>query len=71
MDYHSYFLNSIRKEIGASFVAYERNKNKYQLKVTINGHTDLHPLTGTPNDVTPERYAELSKQLKSLYNEQV
>lgn len=71
MNYHSYFLNNIRKEIGASFVAFERNKDSYSLKVVKDGRTDLHPLTGSPDDVTPERYEEVSNQLKTLYNEQI
>lgn len=71
MNYHSIHLEEIRREIGASFVGYERHKDNYWIKVVFGGNkknADRHPLTGTPNDVTPKRYEELSAQLKTLYS---
>lgn len=63
-NYHNFYLTKIKKLSGASFVGYEQYKNQYQLKVVVDGKTQYYALTGTPTDVTPERYNELLKSFK-------
>lgn len=64
MDYHNLFLNNIKINVGASYIAYEKYKDKYQLRVLIpNFEPIVYDLDGTPNDVTPQRYDELLKSI--------
>lgn len=67
LNLHSYFLAAIRKDIGASFIAFEQQGNNFRLKVIKNSKPEYFPLHGTPNDVTPARYQELQTQLKEYY----
>ena len=70
MDYHQIFLNNIKKQIGASFIGYEEYKGSFQLKVIKNGQTTYLALEGKPDDVSPERYAELLTLLQQ-HGEQI
>ncbi len=67
MTYHSFYLNLIKKEVKASYVAYEQYKDSYQLKVIVDKVPTYYALTGKPNDVTPQKYQDL---LKLIINEQ-
>lgn len=67
LSYHKIFLSKLKSEIGASFCAYERNKDKYRLKVVVNKKADWYDLEGTPEDVSPKRYKELIDNLKDHY----
>lgn len=67
LSYHNIFLSKLKSEIGASFCGYERTKDKYRLKVTVNKITDWFDLEGTPEDVSPKRYKELIDNLKQHY----
>jgi hypothetical protein len=64
LNYHNFYLNEIKKRSGASFVGYEQYKNEYKLKVIVDKIPQYFALTGTPQDVTPERYNELLRALK-------
>jgi len=68
-NWHSAELEKVKKAVGASFVAYERVKDNYYLKIVRNKVLDLHPLTGTPDDVTSARYKELIATLKQHYEQ--
>lgn len=58
-NYHSSNLAYIKRVTGASFVGFQSYKNDYHLRFVKNGKETLYHLTGTPNDVTPQRYKEL------------
>jgi hypothetical protein len=63
-NYHSFYLNEIKRQSGASFVGYEQYKNDFKLKVIVDNVPQYFALTGTPQDVTPERYNELLRALR-------
>lgn len=65
MNYHSQYLSAIKRGVKASYVAYERVKDVYYLKVIKNKETKFFELDGTPEDVTPEKYEKLYQQLLS------
>lgn len=66
---HSNWLNRIKVSLGASYVSYDRYNDVYHLKVIKDKEAKYFPLTGTPNDVTPQRYVELTKQLLEYYGQ--
>lgn len=61
--YHKIFLNHIRKQLGASFVAYERYRDNYRLKIVINKVPHYYDLDGTPDDVSPQSYNNLLQKI--------
>lgn len=67
MTYHSYNLSAIKAELKASYVAYERVKDTYHLKVIKDGKHRYFLLEGTPDDVTPQKYKNLQNLLKETY----
>jgi len=66
-NFHTRHLNHIKKSLGASYVAWERNKDEYRLKVVVSGNPLYFVIGGTPNDVTAENYSDF---LKSFTNEE-
>jgi hypothetical protein len=70
-NYHSIFLNLLRKKVKASFVGYVETKGKYQLKVIVNKVPTYFDLVGTPNDVTPQRYLELIENIELNVQESI
>lgn len=67
LNLHSIFLNLIKKEVGASFSAIERNKDKYYVKVIRNKETSLFEMVGSPERATPDTYMGVLKQIKEYY----
>jgi hypothetical protein len=68
---HQYFLNLIKTTVGCSFVGYEQYKESYNLKIIKNkGEKAIYvPLTGTPEDVTPQSYAKVIQDLQKRYEQ--
>lgn len=64
---HSVILNSIKKNTGCSFLAFERYKDRYQVKAVKNKEDKYFILNGTPNDIKPEFYLELENMIKTEY----
>lgn len=69
--YHSMWLERIKKSINASNVCYITNKNGFFIRVIKDGKEQRFQLTGTPTDVTNERYKEFSQLVKNHYHEQI
>lgn len=67
MDYHSYNLGVIKNKLKASYVAFQKSKNIYHLKVVKDGNPRYFILQGTPDDVTEQRYKELLELLEKTY----
>lgn len=72
-DYHSANLTYIKKVLGATYVAYEQVGDVYNLVIRAQGRKVTLKLDGTPDNVTPQRYAELLEKLisKPKQDEQV
>jgi hypothetical protein len=68
IDFHKTWLGHIKESLGASYVAYENEKDKFFLNVrTKNKEGEQkeikYSIEGTPNDVTNEDYENLLRQL--------
>ena len=64
LNYHSLWCNAIKKDLKASFCAFENYKDAYQLKVIVNGKPIYRPLlAGTPSDITVEAWGDLYNDL--------
>lgn len=66
-DYHSHNLNVLKRSVGASYMAYERIKDTYHLKVIKDAKPRYFILEGSPDDVTPEKYEKLLNLLQQTY----
>lgn len=66
-NYHQRYLAFIKKTANASFCGYVREKEDFKLKIIKDKQTYYFDLTGTPNDVTPEKYIKLANTV----NEQI
>lgn len=58
------YLNLIRKSLGASFVSWNREGDKYSLKVIVNKETKYYPIEGKPSDVTAKNYLDFLNAVK-------
>jgi hypothetical protein len=67
LNYHSIFLEQIKKSCGASFVGFEREKDSYSIKVIKNKETSLFPMVGSPEFATPQGYNEVLKTITEYY----
>lgn len=65
--YHTKWLNTIKKELGASYVAFEQTREHYRVKVIKDKEVKYANLTGTPQDITVQGYVKLLEQLKKEY----
>jgi predicted transport protein len=73
-DYHSANLEYIKKVLNATYVAYEKVGSIYNIVIKAQGKKITLQLKGTPDDVTPAKYAQLLEKLitpKTDKNEQV
>ena len=68
LNLHSIFLNLIKKEVGASFSAIEKNKDKFYVKIIRNKETSLFEMVGNPEQATPDTYMDVMNQIKEYYN---
>jgi hypothetical protein len=64
---HSVILNSIKKNTGCSFLAFERYKDRYQVRAVKNKKEKFFLLNGTPNDIKPDFYLELENMINAEY----
>lgn len=63
LSFHNYWQNVIKRELKASFVAWEANDEGLFLKININKSPIYCEVGGTFEDVTSESYAGLLKEL--------
>lgn len=68
IDFHKTWLGHIKKSLGASYVAYEKDKDTFFLNVRTKNREGeqkeiKYSIQGTPNDVTNEDYENLLRQL--------
>ncbi len=69
--FHTSWLEKIRKSVGASNMCYVTNSKGYFVRSIKDGKEQRFQLTGTPFDMTPERYQEFNNLVKQHYNEQI
>lgn len=67
LNYHSLILNSIKKNTGCSYLAFERYKDLYVVRSIKNKDEETFRLNGTPSDVRPEFYLELENMIRERY----
>ena len=66
---HNQYLSAIKKLLGASFVGWEQEKNKKQLKITVNKNN--MQLTFQGGDlITEDSYKKLIKDIIESYGGQ-
>ena len=64
LNYHNVWLNVIKRDLRASFVAFEKYNNNYRLKVIVDNTVVFRDLSGEPSDITDSSYSELFDDLK-------
>lgn len=64
---HNRYLSAIKKLLNASFVGWEQEKDKKQLKITVNKQNILLPFEGG-DLITEESYKDLIKNIINSYN---
>lgn len=67
--FHSTWLEKIKKSVGASNVCYITNREGYFIRVIKDGKEQRFSLTGTPLDVTNDRYKEFNKLVLEHYEQ--
>ena len=68
--FHTKWLENIRKSVKASNVCYVRYRDGYFIRIIKDGDETRFELTGTPLDVTRERYAEFKDLAVDYYSKQ-
>ena len=63
---HNQYLNAIKKLLGASFVGWEQEKNKKQLKITVKKNNIYLPFEGG-DLITEDSYKKLIKDIIGSY----
>ena len=63
---HNQYLNTIKKLLGASFVGWEQEKNKKQLKITVKKNNIYLPFQGG-DLITEDSYKKLIKDIIESY----
>ena len=63
---HNQYLNSIKRLLGASFVGWEQEKNKKQLKITVKKNNIYLPFEGG-DLITEDSYKKLIKDIIKSY----
>ena len=63
---HNQYLNAIKKLLGASFVGWEQEKNKKQLKITVKKNNIYLPFQGGEL-ITEDSYKKLIKDIIESY----
>ena len=63
---HNQYLNAIKKLLGASFVGWEQEKNKKQLKITVKKNNIYLPFEGG-DLITEDSYKKLIKDIIESY----
>ena len=66
---HNQYLNAIKKLLGASFVGWEQEKNKKQLKITVKKNNIYLPFQGGEL-ITEDSYKQLIKDIIESYGGQ-
>ena len=61
------FLETVKKEVKASFVTYVQEKDKYYIRVIIDKVKSDFELVGTPQDATQESYQRVLTIIKNYY----
>ena len=61
------FLETVKKEVKASFVAYVQEKNKYYIRIITDKVRKDFELVGTPQDATQESYQQVLTIIKNYY----
>ena len=61
------FLETVKKEVKASFVAYVQEKDKYYIRVIIDKVKSDFEIVGTPQDATQESYQRVLTIIKNYY----
>ena len=64
LSFHSFYTNLIRLKTGASFVAWERYKETFKIKVIRDKKVFYFDIKGTPEDVTAENYLNLIQSIR-------
>ena len=67
---HNQYLNAIKKLLGASFVGWEQEKNKKQLKITVKKNNIYLPFQGG-DLITEDSYKQLIKDIIESYGGEV
>lgn len=67
LNYHSIYLEKIKKRIGASFVGYETYKDKYAIRVIKDKVTEYFTVVGSPEFATPKSYSEVEQIIVDFY----
>ena len=67
---HNQYLNAIKKLLGASFVGWEQEKNKKQLKITVKKNNIYLPFEGG-DLITEDSYKKLIKDIIGSYGGEV
>lgn len=68
-EFHNMWLNRIKKSVGASNVCYITNRKGYFIRVIKDGKEQRFELTGTPFDVTDDRYKEFNRLVLDYYGQ--
>ena len=63
---HNQYLNAIKKLLGASFVGWEQEKSKKQLKITVKKNNIRLPFEGG-DLITEDSYKQLIKDIIESY----
>ena len=63
---HNQYLSAIKKLLGASFVGWEQEKNKKQLKITVKKNNIYLPFEGG-DLITEDSYKKLIKDIIGSY----
>jgi hypothetical protein len=61
-NYHSYYLDVLKKFFGASFIAWQEENGKKSLKVKISSETRYFPFEG---NITEDTYLKLIQDLRN------
>jgi len=68
---HSFFLQKIKKNVKASFVAFEEYNSRFHIKVIKDKKPTLFQLVGTPNQATFQSYSEVLNQISNYYGVEI
>lgn len=61
--FHNRWLNFLKRETGASFVAYVRYKDNYEIRVKGVGDETFFIEVPNPQEITEEDYRDMVKQI--------
>ena len=68
LNLHNYYLNKIKKLVGASYVGYEQQGNQHKIKIVKNGKPEYFDVVGHPQNATIETYEQVLKIVENYYN---